>query len=476
MAGVLPLSIIANVTVITSSPQVAAPTFNTGLVIGPTAAIPSYGTNPRVRKYLAATFSTAMITDGFTTSSPEYVCAQIYFSQSPQPQAIFIGRLDLTAVQTFTVTAGGTGWVVGDFFNIVKAGGSNATGIVTAAAGGIVSAAAVVQTPQGTGTGYSAGAATTTAILPSVGTGLTLNITVVGETAVQAVTYCRSANPQWYCCMVTSAVSADHIAIAAYVQSQVGTTYFGTTSDAAVLNGTAGNVLYTVYATSASRTWLQYATTQSGAYPNQIYFVAAVMGQAMASNTQLQNSAFTEKFSGGVPLVGVVTEPNLTTSQISNIEGSNPGLGPNGNLFLNYANAFNILEQGTMLAPNTFFDQVLNLDILASNIQYAILNLLTGVPKIPQTDAGQQLLIQAVESAMNTALNTGFIAPGIWKGQTILSLSPGDPLPNGYQVLSPKVSTMTQAQRQARQAPPIYVALIEAGAVHFVTIAVLVQV
>ena len=223
---------------------------------------------------------------------------------------------------------------------------------------------------------------------------------------------------------------------------------------------------------------MQYATTQSGLYPNQIYFVAAVMGQAMASNSQLANSAFTEKFSGGVPLVGVVTEPGLTTTQIANIEGATPGQGPNGNLFLNYGNAFNVLEQGTMMAPGVFFDQILNIDILSSNIQYAIMNLLTTLPKVPQTDQGQQLLIQAVESALNTALNTGFIAPGTWQGQTLLSLSPGQSLPNGYFVQSQSYAAWSKANPglfSARQAPPIYVALIEAGAVHFVVINVVVQ-
>jgi len=199
------------------------------------------------------------------------------------------------------------------------------------------------------------------------------------------------------------------------------------------------------------------------------------MGQAMASNTQLQNSAFTEKFSGGVPLVGVFVEP-LNTTQIGNIEGTTPAQGPNGNLFLDYANSFSILEQGTMMAEDVFFDQVLNLDILASNIQFAVLNLLVSVPKVPQTDAGQQMLIQAVETALIQSQNTGFIAPtGIWQGQTILGLSSGQSIP-GFLVQSPKYSTLTQAQVTSRQAPPIYVALIEAGAVHFVTIQVLVQV
>lgn len=472
--GSQPISIIADVTVVTSSPQIAAPTFNTGLVIGPTAAIPSYGTNPRIRKYLAATYSTAMISDGFMTTSPEYICAQIYFSQSPQPQAIYIGRQDTTAIQTIVYDTGGTGYVVGDTFTVTQGGASFGTGKVTAASGGVPSAVAVVPLQQGTGYAVATGLATVA--ITGVGTGMLVNVTVIGETALQASMQCRIVNPTWYPFMVTDAADADHIAISAWVLTQTGTIYLGNTADSAVLNGTAGNVLLTIYGASSKRTWMQYATTQGGLIPTQVYFTAAVMGQAMASNTQLANSSFTEKFSGGVPLVGVFTEPNLTTTQIGNIEGTTPAQGPNGNLFLNYGNAFNVLEQGTMMAEGVFFDQILGLDILASDIQYAIMNLLTSVPKVPQTDAGQQLLIQAVEQALAQSATTGFIATGTWEGQTILSLTPGTSLPTGYAVLSPKYNTLSPSAIAARQAPPIYVALIQAGAVHFVVIEVLVQI
>lgn len=476
-----PLSIIADVTVITSSPQVAAPTFNTGLVIGPSAAIPSYGVNPRIRKYLAATYSTAMISDGFTVNDPEYICAQMYFSQSPQPQALYIGRQDSTALGTIAINVAGTGWAVNDQFLVTQAGGSFGYGRVTAETGGVPSAIEVVPDEQGTGYSIASGLSTT-AVSPSTGTGLTINITAIGESCLQAAQACRIANPQWYPFMCTDAVAADHIALSAWTLSQVGTIYMGNSSEANVLNGAANNTFKTIYGASSKRTWMQFATTQGGLYPNQIYFTAAVMGQMMASNSQLANSAFTEKFSGGVPLVGVYTEP-LTTTEIANIEGSTPAQGPNGNVFLNYANSFNILEQGTMMAEDVFFDQILNLDVLASNIQFNVLNTLTSNPKIPQTDAGQQLLIQAVERACDQAALTGFIAPGIWEGQTISVgnkyIKPGQSLPSGYLVLSPSYTTwgpQNPSLVQARQAPPIYVVIIEAGAVHFLTIEVLVQV
>lgn len=470
-----PLQIICDVNIVVNSPAVNGPPFNQGLFIGSSPVIPSYGANSRVRQYLAATFSTAMITDGFSTSDPEYIMMQMYFAQSPQPQAGWVGRQDLTAIQTLAVASGegGTGWAVGDKFAITQSGASFGVGEVLTVSGGAAVTVQVLGNQQGTG--YSvANNLATTALSPSAGAGLEVDVTAIGETCLQAAQYCRVASPSWYPFMIAGAAAADHTAISAWVLSQVGTVYFGTTQDANSLLGLSNGLLQTLFAASSKRTWMQWATTQGGAFPNQIYFTAAVMGVAMAANTQLANSAYTLKFSAGVPLTSVFDEP-LKGTEIENIEGDTVSVGPNGNLLINYANSFNVLEQGTMSAANQFFDEILNLDILASNIQFNILNVLTSLPKVPQTEAGQVLLEQAVEGALNQSALTGFIAGGTWEGQTILDLVPGTSLPLGYSVQSAKISSLTQAQIQARQAAPIYVALIEAGAVHFVTISIQVQ-
>jgi len=474
--GTLPLQIIADITVVTSSPQVAAPKFNIGLIIGSSTVIPSYGSNSRVQTFIAATWSQSMLTAGFTLSSPEYIAAQMYFSQSPQPQTLDIGRQDLTAIQTTVIDVAGTSWAVGDTFNIIQAGATYGVGKILAETAGVPSSISVLV--QGTGYSVATGL-TTTAISPSTGTGLTVSITAIGETCLQAAQACRLANFTWYPFMCIGAVDADHITISAWALTQTGTIYMGNSSDTAVQNGGANNLFLTLFNAASKRTWMQWSTTQSGLYPNQVYFTAAIMGQMMASNTQLANSAFTEKFSGGVPLVGVYTEPNLSTTQIANIEGSNTTSGPNGNLYLNYGNAYNVLEQGTMMAPAVFLDQILNLDVLVSNMQYSIMNLLTTVPKVPQNPAGQNMMIQAIEKALDTAVNIGFISSGVWEGQTILGLTAGTPLPTGYAVLTQNYNAWAAANPALvtlRQLPPFYVALIEAGAVHFVTVELLVQV
>jgi hypothetical protein len=189
------------------------------------------------------------------------------------------------------------------------------------------------------------------------------------------------------------------------------------------------------------------------------------MAYAMGGNTGLANSAYTLKFKAEP---GVLTEP-LTPTQIANIEGNNV------NAYVNYNNQFNWFEQG-IVANGQFFDEIVNLDMLGNRIQINVANLLQSQPKIPDDDDGVTLLINAVKQACEQMRQIGFIAPaGVWGGPNLLNLSTGDAMPKGYVVQAPSVTTLSEAQKANRQSPPIYVNLIEAGAVHYVTVQVNIQ-
>ncbi len=93
----LALTNVVDISVTVAPAAVVAGSFNQGLFVGPSAVIPSYGVNPRLRQY---TSTTAMLTDGFIATDPEYLAAQIYFSQQQPAQYLWVGRQDLTAIQT----------------------------------------------------------------------------------------------------------------------------------------------------------------------------------------------------------------------------------------------------------------------------------------------------------------------------------------------------------------------------------------
>lgn len=466
----LPLSDIVDVVVQVAPQLPVAPTFNQGLIIGTSAVIPSIGPNSRLRQY---TSTAAMIADGFTTSQPEYLAAALYFAQQPAAQFLWIGRADLTALNTIIVHSGnaGTGYKVGDIVTVVQGGASGGTATVATIGGGGAVTGLNVNTAAD-GTGYST--ATALATTGGSGTGLEVDITLIGESPLTAVQNCRTASAAWYACMATEAGDSDHLAIALYAQSvNPPMMYFLTTSDAAVLNNAANNLCATLQADKYNHVWSIYATTQGGVAPNNVYACAAAMGVAMGLNTGLANSYFTMMFK---VLVGIMVEP-LTQTQVTTlcgVPGSSQGI--NCNVYVGYANisAYTWAQLGAM-ANGQYLDEVLGIDMLTAAIQIGVANVLISLPSVPQTDPGQTLLIHAVNNACQDAVTRGFVAPGIWDGVTILDLSNGDNLPAGYLAQSPRYATQSPANRSARQAMPIYVAIKEAGVVNFVLIGVYVQ-
>jgi Protein of unknown function (DUF3383) len=456
----LPLTPIVDVTVIAGPALASPPTFNQGLIIGPSAII------PHATRLVQFTSLTSILTYGFSNTAPEYLAAELYFGQPEPPVYLWIGLQDTTSLKTIIPHSGnaGTGYAVGDTIVVVQSGASGGTATVSTIGGsGAVTGLIVSTVLDGTGYSVATGLTTTTS---GAGTGLEVDITAVGETAVTSVENCRAANSIWYSCMVTDAVTADHEAIAAYTQGATPPTfYYGGTSDAAVLNNSSGNLAATLKSDAYSNIAIIYSTTQGGAAPQNAYAAAALMGSVMGQNTGLPNSYFTE---WGKVLTGVMAEP-LTSFQVTTITGNNC------NVYVGYVNVYTIVQPG-ITPSGLYIDQVLNRAILAANIQYAVMNLLISSPAVPQTDPGETQLIHAVNNACAAAVTLGYLAPGVYQGvNSILGLDPGDPLPAGYLSQAYPYSTQSQSAHAARQAMPIYTVVNEAGAVQSVTIGVIVN-
>lgn len=278
------------------------------------------------------------------------------------------------------------------------------------------------------------------------------------ETAVQAVTACRQKNTEWYPCTVCGAEKADIIAVANYIESaDPVSTYFYTTGDSDVLGNVSGNVMQTLKSNSIHRSLGQYSTKDDNA-------VVAIMGYAMGANNQGANSSYTL---ANKKEVGVEPEA-LTSTQATAIKNLN------GNIYVNRGSVYNLFEPGKM-ADGTFFDEVLGLDMLTNNIQVAVVNALTSESKIAQTDAGMDKLLNYITAPLETARTIGFIAPGVWNTTGILSLNTGDTLPLGYLILADSIASQSQADREARKSPPIYIPCKLAGAIQYVNIGVYVN-
>ncbi|MFT8350032.1 DUF3383 family protein [Clostridium saccharoperbutylacetonicum] len=281
--------------------------------------------------------------------------------------------------------------------------------------------------------------------------------TTGSETAAQAVAACRVANTEWYACTVCDSVKADIIAVANYIEAcEPTSTYFYTTSDSDVLAGTAGNVMETLKNNKIHRSLGQYSTTVNAA--------AAIMGYAMGANDSTANSAYTLAYKGEVG----VTAENLTSSQVTIIQGLN------GNTYLNRGSVYNIFEPGKM-ADGSYFDEVINIDMLTNSIQVAAMNALTSENKISQTDDGLNNLLNYITAPLETARTIGFISAGTWNVAGILSVNKGDSLPRGYKILAGSIADQSQTDREARKSPPIYILIKLAGAIQHVAISVYVN-
>ncbi len=437
------LSNIVAVTVQVSPAGAQAATFNLGLIVGPSAII-----NNVTRTELYS--STAdMLSSGWTGTEPEYAAAEIYFAQTPTPTNVLIGRQGTASTTLAAALASGTVYTTLDVAPLTGAVASGDT--LTIGTGGTTQTVTTTSAASAGATTIDVVSFTANAAY-AIGAGIS-NV----ETVLEAVTACRSNNVNWYAGYADGATDADIEAVSAFIQSATpASAYFYDTSDASILAGTTPNVMSTLQSLKASRSFGQYSTTAHAA--------VAAMGYAMGANTGLANSAFTMAYK---PEVSVTPEV-LTTAQATAI------LGWNGNIYTAYGNTYDLLVQGTM-ADGTPFDQILNLDILTANIQTAIMNALTSGPKIPQTDSGVGILVNAVTGACRQAATAGILAPGIWTAAPVLNLQTGDTLSTGYLVQAATIASQTATQIVARQAPPIYACVKMAGALEHVTIGVVVD-
>jgi hypothetical protein len=279
--------------------------------------------------------------------------------------------------------------------------------------------------------------------------------TTGAETIAQALTACRNKNNEWYACFICDVTKANILASAAVIETmEPSSCLFFTTKDADVPLGTAGNVFLTLKGLSYKRTIGQYSTKSD-------YAAVAIMGYALGANTGLSGSSYALAYKKEI---GVETEP-LTSLQLKAI------LDANGNIYVNQGSYYDVFRQGKM-SNGSHFDELVGLDTLVNSVQGEIMGLLTSALKIPQTDDGVVSIANTITNACEDALSTGFIAPGVWKGPSILTLSTGDTLARGYIILAESITSQSQADRDARISPPIYVCLKLAGAIEFAVVSI----
>lgn len=449
-----------------------------------------------LQRYRLYTSANAIATD-FGSTSPEYLAAQLFFGQSPQPAQCYVGRWAASPTKGRLTGAPltATQQLMSNFTSVLNGGVNftvdgnvkNLTGLNFSAQTNLNGVASVIQSAfAGSATvtwnstyGYFQVKSVTTGTSSSVSfasTGSGTDISgllglqstqggtsvpgVLAETIESCVSTFLSLTNAWYGLQIAAAtpiLDADYVSVAGLIEAASPSHIYGVTTQeaGALLSTSTTDLAALLQAGGYTRTFCQYSSTNP-------YASASIFGRAFSVNFNGSNTVITLKFKQE-PLVVAETLSETAAATLT---------AKNCNVYVAYNNNTSILQQGTM-ANGYFFDEVHGTDWLQNQIQTDVYNLLyTSPTKIPQTDAGINQIATVVAQDCQMAVNNGLVAPGLWTGPAIGALVSGQFLSTGYYIYQPPISSQSTADRAARKSPPIQAAIKLAGAVHFANILV----
>lgn len=370
------------------------------------------------------------------TAALTIAALQVYCAASLDAQLV---KFEYTAAATKLYLAAVTAGAGGNALTLAKAGVNLSVSAATLSGGTGVDISAMLA-----GLSTSSGA--------YVANGIAAESALAALTAIDGMRFFYTST-----FASTNFVDADALACAAYIEADAIPHMFGvnTNEGAAIISPDTTSIGAQLKVLGYNRTFTQYSSTS--AYPS-----ASIMGRMSTVNFNASNSTINLMFQQEP---GVVAE-SLTLNQASALNANNY------NYFAAFNNNTSILVNGKC-ASGVYIDEVFGADWLANSIQTNVYNLLyTNGKKIPQTDAGMNLIATQIEAACAQAVVNGFLAPGTWTLTGFGQLQTGQFMPKGYYVYSPPISSQSVADRAARKSVAFQVAGKTAGAVNSVAIAV----
>jgi hypothetical protein len=441
----------------------------------------------RVRYYTGITG----VAEDFGIGAPEYKAAELFFSQSPRPYILAIGRwvkddspamligglvadADLNAGAWNPIANGSFGIVVNTVGVTVSdldfTGQTNMNGVASVISAALLEHAAtciwetdhfVIST-----TGHNAAHTIGFGVDAGTGTDLSVRMAITESLALPLIPGMDAETPlectqaladsgEWYGLTFADVIpDDDHVAVSGFIEASAKSRiYIATVTNSQVLSPVYTNDLSSRFkALSRLRCFTQYSKNS--------YAACSAVGRAFTVNFNANRSTITLKFKQEP---GVVAE-GLKESQATALAAKNC------NVFVHYDNDTAILQEGVM-ANGAFFDEVHGLDWLQNAVQTECYNLLyQSKTKIPQTDAGVNQIVATIARVMGEGVNNGLIAPGVWNADGFGQLERGDYLQSGWYIYAQPVDDQPQSEREQRKAPPIQCAIKLAGAVHFVDV------
>ena len=266
------------------------------------------------------------------------------------------------------------------------------------------------------------------------------------ESVVKALAACREYDVTWYGIDLhkkwrdTSQV----VQAADYAEANK-LVFFNTTNDLRTLDSTVTDDIASQLKAKTLMRTLTHFSSHVEEYPS-----SAVAGRAFIVNFEGVNTTIT-LFLKRLPTITV--EP----------------LTPNQNEILKSKNANALVDIGgnnvysdSRMADGTWFDIVHGTDWLTARIEYDVFARLYTAKKIPYTDSGISMIMQAAEQGLRQAVTNGLVAPG--------NDQEGNYLPLGYVMNYIPVSQVAPSDKQARIYRGLSFKAVGAGALHGVEI------
>lgn len=482
IATTLPVSRVVNVAVEMSPTAAALRNFGSCLILGDSDII---DTDERIRLYS----SISDIATDFGISSREYLAAQAFFSQSPQPTQVYIGRWAKSAtagrlrgrtlssaeqdISLFTAITTGTLSLTIDgasksMASIDLSAETNLNGVASqiSSALGVSGSCAwtgerFVITSATTGTSSTVATTDTGTLssLMSFAGSATSVAGVAAESLASAITALLDYNTWYMVCVAPDASDDSIVEAAGLIEAASPSRMIGfTTQNSTEIDSTASSTLGSrLKGLGYNRTILVYSSDSPVA-------AASVFGRMATINFEGSNTTLTLKFK---QLPGVTAE-NLRSSQAEALKSHNV------NAFCAYQNDTSILQEG-ITSGGWFIDETHGLDWLQNRVETDLWNLLYTSKKVGQDESGATAIVSCVNKSLEQGVTNGLIAPGVWNGDAFGALESGDTLSTGYYVYIQPFDEQSQSDREARKAPPIQIAVKLKGAVHFINVTITVN-
>lgn len=281
------------------------------------------------------------------------------------------------------------------------------------------------------------------------------------ETPQKAVEACLEASGDFWGVSFAVAMTAQQILdVDATLTEQNRGMQFAAFSDPASAIAAAGP-LDTLKDRRSNRT-IFFVTDDSD---NVFQSAAALMGRVLGLNGYNKNGAFSIAFKD---LFGIETS-GLGKSVVDDVKAKN------GTVYITRGYNYNLVESGAT-GSGLRVDEVLYLDMMFNEMQNGIMELFqANNVRLGQVDSTSARFINVLCGVLNNWAARGVIAEGEWKGNAIGNLERGDIVQNGYYMFCDSYIHQSQADREARKAMPIKIALVMAGSVENVELSVYAQ-